>query len=170
MIQRGRYGQLCEPSMFLQARLRKILIILKRRFSPAVACIRWSLLSHDEFPNIPILGIIQLDLYPGSGVQDTSQSAYHLWNASLDHVSSIPVFTALYWAPLEDHPDTLIVLLQWEDPGCRKQFQQSVGFGLMGDLLTPDCFNRAAQLALPTMPQLADCNLELLSFEFKTKD
>lgn len=134
--------------------------------SPAVAGIDWSLLKHDEFPQTPILSILQLDLYPGSGIQDTNRPACRIWNASLDYVSSISGCVALHWAQLEDNADTLIVLLQWEDPYGWKRFQESVGFRLMKDLLTPNCFNRAARLALPTIPKPADYCLELVSFQF----
>lgn len=118
------------------------------------------------FPETPILSIIQLNLHPGCGIQNGGQPATRLWNASLDYVCSIPGSTAIYWAPLKDDPETLIILLQWEDAYSWRQFQESVGFSLMRGLLTRNyLFNRSARLALPDISQHSD--LELVTFQFK---
>jgi hypothetical protein len=110
--------------------------------------------------------VIQLSLRPGTDVRDQDQAAARLWEASLDYVCSIPNCTMLYWAPLKDQPEILIILLQWEDALAWKEFEKSVGFRLMAGLLTPICFNRALQLALPSSPPLTDYVLELVSFQF----
>lgn len=74
----------------------------------------------------------------------------------------------MYWAPLEDNPETLLLLIQWEVPNGWIRFQQSVGFGLMLKLRAPNCFNRAVRLALPAdCPSYTDCSLELVYFQFK---
>lgn len=135
-------------------------------FSPAVAGIQWDELKGDDSPQTPVLSILQLDLYPGSGAQDLNQSACRIWNAALEYVSSISGCVALHWAQLKYHVDTLIVLLQWEDPESWKRFQESVGFRLMKDLLTLNCFNRAIRLTLPAIPKPSDYSLELVSFQF----
>lgn len=84
----------------------------------------------------------------------------------MDYICSIPNCTMLYWAPLKDHPEILIILLQWEDALAWKAFEKSIGFKLMAGLLTPICFNRALGLALPNSPLLTDRVLELVSFQF----
>lgn len=135
---------------------------------PYIAGIHCSIPEPVDLPKTSILSIVQLQLHPRNSLEDGTQPANRLWNASLDYVRSIPGYTAFYWATLKDDPETIIILLQWEDPHGWKRLQESIGFGLMLGLLSPNCFNRAAWLAIPSIPEPEHRDLELVSFHFQT--
>lgn len=139
--------------------------------TPGIAGIPWAevQVSDDGLRQTPILSIIQLNFPPEADIQGC-QSAARFWEASLDYVDSIPNCTALYWAPLQNDPSSVIVLLQWEDVFAWGRFQNSASFALVISLLTPNCVNRALRAELPVGIDLTNRTLEIASFEFSAND
>lgn len=120
----------------------------------------------DEFPDDPVLGILQFTFRPGVDVFDASQRASILWQKSLRFVSTIPGFQRLYWSSVNDVSpcQQIIVLIQWESVFGWKLFQYSLGFSMMLGYIS-QASNRCVQIDLPL--EIPDsCHLELVSFQF----
>ncbi|OKL58647.1 hypothetical protein UA08_06141 [Talaromyces atroroseus] len=137
------------------------------RLVPYIDGIPWgrTACNHDFSPG-PMVSVIQLSLRPGLNILQHSLAS-SLWAASLEYVRSIPDCKAIYWAPLHDRPERIIVLLQWKSALALKTFQQSFGFGLMIGLLRLNCFNRCISLSLPSLSSsTTEYTCELVSFQF----
>jgi len=132
---------------------------------PYVCGVSWSkILPASDLPHNAVLSVCKLSLRAGIDVSQGEQMAARFWAASLEYIRSIPDCTALYWAYIENKPETLIALIQWKAVSAWKSFQSSIGFRLMTGILTTECLNRASSIILPDSVTAGDV-IEIAAFQ-----
>lgn len=137
----------------------------QRTLIPYVSGAGWSkILPASDLPPKPLLSVCKLSFRAGTNFCQGEQTAARFWTASLEYIRSIPDCTAFYWAPIQNEPETLIALLQWEDVPAWKSFQSSIGFRLMIPILTTECLNRAIPVRLPDGVAAGDI-VEMAAFQ-----
>lgn len=145
--------------------MRIALITLQHLMIPNVCGVSWNkILSDSDLPLNPVLSVCKLSLRAGIDVNQGEQMATRFWAASLEYIRSIPNCTALYWASIENKPETLIALIQWEAVSAWRSFQSSIGFRLMTAVLTTECLNRASSIRLPDSVTAGDV-IEIAAFQ-----
>lgn len=146
-------------------RSMRIALITLQHLIPNVCGASWSkILPASDLPLNPVLSVCKLSLRAGINVSQEKQMAARFWAASLEYIRSIPNCTALYWASIENKPETLIAFLQWEDVSAWRSFQSSIGFRLMTAVLTTKCLNRASSIRLPDSITAGDI-IEIAAFQ-----
>ena len=145
--------------------IRIALITLQLLLIPNVRGVSWSkILPASDLPLNPVLSVCKLSLRAGIDVSQGEQMATRFWAASLEYIRSIPNCTALCWASIENNPETLIALIQWQSVFAWRSFQSSIGFRLMTAVLTTECLNRALSIKLPDNATAGDL-VEIAAFQ-----